>query len=174
MNKVHADESAALYRKQTRAGWMIFVACTALAAGGYYLQISLLAQVVLFFMALIGAAVSASREMLRLDFRSRRLRYQRHFLGWRTADINDDFDRVQGVLLSDNSIDRTTRGEIHVQPAWHVVLKYVGNPPMGLLVGIFVDQAAAMQEAEFLARKFGVSRVETLTRAAGDANQVPE
>lgn len=160
MNKVHADESAALYRKQTRAGWIIFVACTALAVGGYYLEISLLARVVLLFMALVGAAVSSSREVLRLDFRSRRLRYQRYFLSWRTADVNDDFGRVEGVLLYDNSIDTAMRGEVHVQSAWHVVLKYVGNPPMGMLVGVFVDQAAATREAEFLARKLGVSRVE--------------
>lgn len=135
---------------------LLFAACLVLAVVGYYLQVSLLQLVVLLFMALVGVAVGLSWEVLRLDFHTRRLQYQRRFLGWRMADVNDDFSRVQAVLLYDNSVDTSTPGEVNVQSAWNVVLKYVGDPPLGILVGIFVDRAAAVQEAEFLAGKLGV------------------
>jgi hypothetical protein len=156
MQKSYEDSDRITYHKRPLVLLWAAPAMAAISVGGYFLQVSTFACTVVLVLSLGFAATGLSGELLQLDLVRRTMHYEFRVAGYPAVTTDDSFDRISSILVLDNSVSHTGPGEITVQPAWNVVLKYTGARPAGYEIGTYVKVEDARREAQLLADKLRI------------------
>jgi hypothetical protein len=156
VKKIYDGTDRALYEKKPRIALVLGVSLVFLAVGNHFLVGTVLPTVVLTLMGVIALLVGSSKEVLRLDFITRNLQYDSRLAGFVLRRIDDGFEHVSAVEVRDNSVDTSKPGEVTVQPAWDLILRYSGESPVGIVVQIFTTKTEAVVAARTLSDKMKV------------------